>query len=184
MNTWNASMATCTASVEEGSEETVDDSSTSSAAEASTNATVQKRATALPPGINLYGGQVQPQQIPVGPHGQRAARVISYRDLIGAHYRYNRNSNPVLNSTCDARYAPFSAYVSPTLKTRSFEESQNAFFIAMGWKPVVSTMETSSLNGSEVKGQCIPTPTATSAVRSESCVPPKKKLRFTNQHGA
>jgi hypothetical protein len=184
MNTWNIAQATCSAPVEEGSEETTEEGNNAGSQE-SANTTVPKRASVLPPGINLYGGQVQVPAVTVGPGGQKLPRIVSYRDLIGAHYRYNRNFSSTFNTTCDARYGGFSAYQSPTLKTRPFENTENAFPM-MGWKQVKPVVSIGKGNSSLASHSSASSTTSAAmdieqnnfkTSRPESCLPPKKKIR-------
>jgi len=178
MNTWNAAMASCSALVEEGSEETTNDDGAggdSNGGMGSGVATVGiPKRSALPPGINLYGGQVQPAALPFGPGGQKLPRVVSYRDLIGAHYRTNKNFNPGYNSACDTRYACFSSYASPSLKQRPFEQPLNCLARVFEGKTGSFTSVDDVVVSSP--GRQLP---SVGGSRLES-LPPKKRYRFEN----
>jgi len=181
MNDWQPALANCSVP-EDVAENPLEESASSAVANAGAaptrsttptmpateggGANVGKRG-GLPQGINLYGGQVQSQQV-IGA-GQKASRVLSYRDLIGVHYRHHRALNPAFNATCDTRYAPFSAYVSPSSKSISFENKCRLWSNASSSSSsTISSISSSSISNEENN-------------RSARSLPPKKKQKMMLQ---
>lgn len=121
MNTWNDATASCLVKEEDDS---ADDNAI--VAVQLNDACAAKTATKsfLPPGINLYGGQhVLPHHIAAP--GAKAARTMSYRELIAAHYKNHKGFSKTYDQVCDSRFKAYSAYQSTTLKDRPFHNSSS-----------------------------------------------------------